>query len=74
MAAIHAAEAQATRLDLQQHFVAVPGAQGLADEPAQSDGSIRLPLVGEQDAQPWQRIGDHHAPSLLVAAPVRARP
>ena len=51
MAAVHAAETDATRLDLQQHLVAVPGAQGLADEPAQLDGSIWLWPVGEQDAQ-----------------------
>jgi hypothetical protein len=41
MAAVHTAEADATRLDLKQHLVAVQGAQGLADEPAQQDGSVR---------------------------------
>ena len=64
MAAVHAAETDAARLDLQQHIVAVPGAQGLADEPAQPDGRVRLSPVGEQDAEPWQRIGEHRAPSL----------
>jgi hypothetical protein len=59
MAAVHTAQTDATRLDLQQHLLAMPSAQGLADESAQPDGSVRLRPVSEQDAQPCQRIGDH---------------
>jgi hypothetical protein len=63
MAALQTAEADTTRLDVKQHLVAVQGAEGLVDEPAQPDGSARLWSVGEQDAQTWQRIGEHRAPS-----------